>query len=79
VLQTSSESYHKNHRKKNKNVHCKLGLQPTQKNQKNNVVLQVSSTTFKNTNKWMQPSYNANDNDNLKKEKKGTTMFHYKI
>jgi hypothetical protein len=38
--------------------------------QKNNVVLQVSSATFKNTKKWMQPFYNANDNDNLKKKKR---------
>jgi hypothetical protein len=56
-----------------------LECNPPKKTKKNNVLLQVSSATFKNTKKWMQPFYNANDNDNLENEKKGTTMFYYKI
>jgi hypothetical protein len=50
---------------------------------KNNVVLQVSSATLKNTKQWMQPFYNANDNDNLKKKKKvqqcSTTRFEHNL
>ncbi len=46
-------------------------------------MLQVSSATLKNTKQWMQPFYNANDNDNLKKKKKvqqcSTTRFEHNL
>ncbi len=80
MLQTSSASCHKNHTKKKKQKCALQAWSATHpKKPKKNVVLQVSSATFKNTKKWMQPSYNTNNNDNLEKEKKGTTMFYYKI